>query len=85
MANGFFLATRNAAQRLSDAYDFFWPAKAGLWTLRWQVLGYLQEIPNATEEELNARFVRISRDGDRRFRGIVTTCFAPSCPSISPW
>jgi hypothetical protein len=31
------------------------------------------------------RLLRISRDGDRRFRGIVTTCFAPSCPSISPW
>jgi hypothetical protein len=28
--------------------------------------------------------VRISRDGDRSFRGIVTTCFATSCPSISP-
>ena len=28
--------------------------------------------------------LRISRDGDRPFRGIVTTCFAPSCPSISP-
>jgi hypothetical protein len=34
--------------------------------------------------ELFVSLLRISRDGDRSFRGIVTTCFATSCPSISP-
>lgn len=52
------LAPSNAfrAQHTS-LFDFVYPAAVALWNLRWQVRGYLETRPNATEPELFQRFV----------------------------
>jgi len=56
---------------------------AGMW-LRWKYPPMQDFGHHVALAAVVADYVRISRDGDRSFRGIVTTCFATSCPSISP-
>lgn len=56
MPNYFFSATRNAHNQLTGLFDFVWPTAAAMWNLRWQVNGYVQSVPDATVEQLRARF-----------------------------
>jgi hypothetical protein len=53
----FFPATRFAAAQITDLFDFVWPTAAALWNLRWQVSGFLKEVPESTPKQLNDRFV----------------------------
>lgn len=43
---------------LTQLFSFVWPTAAAMWNLRWQVRGFLDETPQATNEDLFARFVR---------------------------
>jgi len=67
---GFFSVSRNAHAAVTDLYDFMFPATAAVWNLRCQVKGYLVESPNATEEQLKARFAHPTGVGSnyRNFR-----------------
>jgi len=53
----FFPPTKIATRQIEELFDFIWPTAAALWNLRWQVNGFLQEIPEATPLQLNDRFV----------------------------
>jgi hypothetical protein len=53
----FFPPTRDAEDRITHLFDFIWPTAAALWNLRWQVQGFLKEIPDASSEQLHQRFV----------------------------
>lgn len=68
---GFYEVTRNALDRVTDTYDFLWPTTAALWNFRWQVRGYIEAVPDATEDELRARFMHANGAGSnyRNFRG----------------
>ena len=44
--------------QLTEIFDFLWPSAAALWNLRWQVKGFLDSVPNASEAELTGRFVQ---------------------------
>jgi hypothetical protein len=57
MAHYFFPSTRVATKQITELFDFVWPTAAALWNLRWQVIGFLQEVPSATPVQLNDRFV----------------------------
>ncbi|MDB6063982.1 MAG: hypothetical protein JWR26_190 [Pedosphaera sp.] len=52
----FFTATESAHNQITKLYDFVWPTAAAMWNLRWQVAGYVKAVPNATVEQLRARF-----------------------------
>jgi hypothetical protein len=52
----FFAATEGAQQQITKLYDFVWPTAAAMWNLRWQVLGFVQVVPNASTEQLQSRF-----------------------------
>lgn len=52
----FFTATRNAHTQITMLFDFVAPTATAMWNLRWQVSGYLNVLPNATKEQLDARF-----------------------------
>ncbi len=56
MSKYFFSATESAHEQLTRLFDFVWPTAAAMWNLRWQVNGYLQVLPDATVEQLRARF-----------------------------
>lgn len=56
VAEAFFFETEASRERLSDLFDFVWPTAAALWNLRWQVQGFLKEVPNATKAQLENRF-----------------------------
>ena len=53
----FFPQTRDAAIQFTKLFDFVSGTLPALWNLRWQVAGFLQEVPNATEAQLQGRFV----------------------------
>jgi hypothetical protein len=53
----FFPATREAIDQMTALFDFAWPTAAALWNLRWQVHGFITEVPDATSEDLKKRFV----------------------------
>jgi hypothetical protein len=57
MAYYFFPPTRVAVAQISELFDFVWPTAAALWNLRWQVSGFLQEVPESSPVQLNDRFV----------------------------
>ncbi len=57
MAYYFFPPTRVAVAQISELFDFVWPTAAALWNLRWQVSGFLQEVPKSSPVQLNDRFV----------------------------
>lgn len=52
----YFDATRFALQRVDSLFDFAWPTAAALWNLRWQVRGFVDEAPDASQDDLNGRF-----------------------------
>jgi hypothetical protein len=56
MPKYFFTATQRAYAQITTLFDFVWPTAAAMWNLRWQVNGYLQVIPQATVQQLQARF-----------------------------
>ncbi len=56
MPRYFFAATDSAHVQLSKLFDFVWPTAAAMWNLRWQVNGFVQAVPNATVQQLEARF-----------------------------
>jgi hypothetical protein len=56
MPRYFFAATDSAHTQLTKLFDFVWPTTAAMWNLRWQVNGFVQVVPNATVEQLEARF-----------------------------
>lgn len=53
----FLLASVDSSNALTDLFDFVWPNAVALWNLQWQTKGFLAQMPDATVEELNARFV----------------------------
>ena len=57
LAYYFFQPTRVAASQITELFDFVWPTAAALWNLRWQVSGFLQEVPESTPKQLHDRFV----------------------------
>lgn len=57
MAFYFFPPTRVATAQITEIFDFVWPTAAALWNLRWQVAGFLRELPDATPKQLHDRFV----------------------------
>ena len=56
MSKYFFNATECAHEQLTRLFDFVLPTAAAMWNLRWQVNGYLGVVPEATVEQLRARF-----------------------------
>jgi hypothetical protein len=57
LAHYFFPPTRIATAQITDLFDFVWPTAAALWNLRWQVNGFLLEVPTSTPKQLHDRFV----------------------------
>lgn len=53
----FFPASRQAADQITSLFEFVWPTAAALWNLRWQVQGFVAEVPNATVDQLKQRFL----------------------------
>lgn len=52
----YFSATNDGLAEVTKLFDFLWPTTVALWNLRWQVQGFLQAVPSASEEALAARF-----------------------------
>lgn len=57
MSKRFFQSSRSAEQQIGEMFNFVWPTAAALWNLRWQVRGFVQETPDASEEMLKNRFL----------------------------
>lgn len=51
-----FRASRDAHKGITRLFDFVHPTAISLWNLRWQVQGYLKNVPNADSRMLEARF-----------------------------
>lgn len=75
LRGAFFNATTFALQRVDSLFDFAWPTAAALWNLRWQVRGFVDEVPDASQDDLNGRFAAGSgiRGLDLRKACITTT------------
>ncbi len=56
-----FLASSDRALRaLAESHDFFWGSGVALHNLRWQVMGFSQAYPNATQADISQRFANVS-------------------------
>ncbi|GAA5531289.1 hypothetical protein [Herpetosiphon gulosus] len=53
----FFEVSRQTYTQVTGLFDFLWPTAAAMWNLRWQVDSFLRSYPNATNHELENRFV----------------------------
>lgn len=53
----FFMSSRQAADNITDIFDFVWPTAAAMWNLRWQVDGFLRVNPAVSEKVLAGRFI----------------------------
>jgi hypothetical protein len=53
----FLQASITSSHALTDLFDFVWPNAVALWNLQWQAKGFLEQIPHATVNDLEARFV----------------------------
>lgn len=53
----FFPASKQASKRITELFEFVWSTSAAQWNLRWQIGGFLQAKPTATDKELDDRFV----------------------------
>lgn len=51
-----FRASRDAHKSITRLFDFVHPTAISLWNLRWQVQGYLKNVPDADARTLEARF-----------------------------
>jgi hypothetical protein len=47
----------NTANALTNLFEFVWPASVALWNLQWQAKGFFAQVPEATVEQMHARFV----------------------------
>lgn len=56
MPSYFFDATQGAHEQITSLYDFVWPTGVAMWNLRWQVQGFVQVRPDASEAQLSGRF-----------------------------
>lgn len=54
----FFDSSKLLFSQVTAAFDFMWPAVAGMWNLRQQVNGYLDTNPSASNDELRAIFAK---------------------------
>ena len=68
MPKYFFTATASAHAQITGLFNFVWPTAAAMWNLRWQVNGYLQVVPDATVEQLRARFTEGADINGANFR-----------------
>jgi len=57
MPNLFFTLSNATYDQVTEIFDFLWPTAAGMWNLRWQVRGYVETVPNATNQDLSNRFI----------------------------
>lgn len=53
----FFPSGRQASDQITALFNFVWPTAAALWNLRWQVQGFVAEVPSATVDQPEQRFV----------------------------
>jgi hypothetical protein len=51
-----FRCAYDAQEQLTRLFDFVGPTAIALWNLRWQVHGFLNEVPQATSQDLSNRF-----------------------------
>lgn len=83
MENRLFLeASRNSAEQLTQLFDFVWPTSAAIWNLQWQTKGYLTQVPDATDDDLRARFVLGSGIRGANIRRVAET---DSTDQIQKW
>jgi hypothetical protein len=57
MADLFFEASRSAYRRVTEVFDFVWPASVALWNLRKHVEEIIMLKPDTTAHDLNRLFV----------------------------
>jgi hypothetical protein len=55
-----FPSTQDAHAEITHLFDFVFPTAIALWNLRWQVQGFLGQVPNATQIDLLNRFASSS-------------------------
>ncbi len=53
----FFPASRQAINQVTALFEFVWPTAAALWNLRWQVQGFIAEVPQTSVDQLKQRFL----------------------------
>jgi hypothetical protein len=68
----FFPASRQAIRQVTSLFEFVWPTAAALWNLRWQVQGFIAEVPHATVDQLKQRFLFGSRIDNVDLKRTVT-------------
>lgn len=51
------IASKDSARELTSLFDFVWPTAAAIWNMQWQVKGYRAQMPDATVDEMSARFI----------------------------
>jgi hypothetical protein len=51
-----FQCAEDAHREFTSVFDFVQPTVIALWNLRWQVQGFLSQVPDATAEDLANRF-----------------------------
>lgn len=56
MKSYFFETTRSAHLRISELFDFVWPAAAAMWNLRSQIVDHLKSNPDVNDRELDEKF-----------------------------
>ena len=56
MNDCFFESSNAALEKLTTIYDMIWPLSVGLWNLRCNVNGTIEEAPTFSERDLAARF-----------------------------
>src|SRR4051794_12318185 len=64
----FFGSSATFQRQLRALYDLINPSLAAMWNLRWQVRGYVDQRPDATNDELHGRFVAGSGIGSANLR-----------------
>jgi hypothetical protein len=65
---GIFLATRAFDREFDGLFDFVGASTAAMWNMRWQVRGYKDAHPNASQSQLIGHFVAGSRIGKFKFK-----------------
>jgi hypothetical protein len=55
-----FRCARDAHAQITHLFDFVSPTTIALWNLRWQVQGFLSQVPDASSQDLSNRFASSS-------------------------
>ncbi|MBX3269806.1 MAG: hypothetical protein KF729_06075 [Sandaracinaceae bacterium] len=66
----FFPETRRLIRANADMFDFLWTAAAGLWSMRWQVDGFVRAMDAYDDATVKARFVSGSRIHGANIKGV---------------